>query len=119
MRSSLSATNPLLTQQLSKSAPAQPSPYLDRVLWAHREPRQHISSVCSVGDSSIADEVSEALSGISPNELPDIESDDEEGSQMDDEDGLGSSDEGKQGFSITRLLEVVFCLYPTYCEFPN
>ena len=52
---------------------------LERALWARREPRQHISSVCSVGESSsIADEVNEVLSGISPNDLPDIESDDED-----------------------------------------
>ena len=32
---------------------------LERALWARREPRQHISSVCSVGEGSgsIADEV--------------------------------------------------------------
>ena len=33
---------------------------LERALWARREPRQHISSVCSVGEGSgsIADEAS-------------------------------------------------------------
>jgi len=41
IRSSLSASNPLLAQQLSQSAPSQQS-YLDRVLWSRREPRQHI-----------------------------------------------------------------------------
>ncbi len=35
------------------------------------------SSVCSVGESSVADEVNEVLGGLSPNDLPDIESDDE------------------------------------------
>ena len=48
-------------------------------VWARREPRQHISSVCSVGDSSIADEVNDVLSGLSPNDdLQDIPSDDED-----------------------------------------
>lgn len=92
IRTNLSASNPLLTQQLSKSAPNQQS-YLEKVMWARREPRQHISSVCSVGnESSIADEVSEVLSGISPSDLPDIESDDE-GSQMDENQEGDSSDE--------------------------
>eukprot|EP00095_Tigriopus_kingsejongensis_P007196 maker-scaffold192_size271026-snap-gene-0.16 protein:Tk07196 transcript:maker-scaffold192_size271026-snap-gene-0.16-mRNA-1 annotation:"protein crebrf homolog isoform x1" len=95
IRTSLSHPSP---QQLSKSAPSQQS-YLER-MWSRREPRQHISSVCSVGnDSSLLDEVSEALSGTSPSELPDIESDDEddedEGSQRDGRDTIGdmSSDE--------------------------
>ncbi len=42
MKSSLSASNPLLCQQLSKSAPSQQQTFLDKVLWARREPRQHI-----------------------------------------------------------------------------
>ncbi|XP_059082936.1 uncharacterized protein LOC131880347 isoform X2 [Tigriopus californicus] len=92
IRTNLSASNPLLTQQLSKSAPNQQS-FLEKVMWARREPRQHISSVCSVGnESSIADEVSEVLSGISPSDLPDIESDDEE-SQMDENQEGDTSDE--------------------------
>ena len=49
-------------------------------MWSRREPRQHISSVCSVGEaSSIADEVNDVLSGLSPNDdLQDIPSDDED-----------------------------------------
>lgn len=79
LKSSLSASNPLLCQQLSKSAPTRDQGLLDKMMWSRREPRQHISSVCSVGnESSIIDEVNEVLSGTSPNELPDIESDDED-----------------------------------------
>lgn len=80
LRNSLSSSNPLLSHQLSQSAPSQNAAFQDHHRWARREPRQHISSVCSVGNesSSILDEVSDVLSGISPNELPDIESDDEE-----------------------------------------
>ena len=75
----LASANPLLSQQLSKSAPSQHSAYLDRLMWARREPRPHINSVCSVGGdtSSIADEVSDVLNGLSPTDLPDIASDDE------------------------------------------
>ena len=53
---------------------------MDNRMWARREPRQHISSVCSVGESSsIADEVNDLLSGLSPNDdLQDIPSDDED-----------------------------------------
>ena len=92
IRSSLSASNPLLTQQLSKSAPNSSQQQQPANVWSRREPRQHISSVCSVGnDSSIQDEVNDVLSGLSPTDLPDIVSDDEE----DDEDNseeLGNSD---------------------------
>ncbi|CAB4059127.1 unnamed protein product [Lepeophtheirus salmonis] len=64
MKSSLlSASNPLLSQQLSKSAPNQHS-YLE---------------LCSVGgESSITDEVNDVLNGLSPTDLPDIASDDED-----------------------------------------
>ena len=42
-------------------------------IWARREPRPHISSVCSVGESStLADEVNEVLGRIDPNDLQDI-----------------------------------------------
>jgi len=83
MKNSLSTSNPLISQQLlSRSAPTgnplgnQPT---DNRVWARREPRQHISSVCSVGDTSIADEVNDVLSGLSPNDdLHDIPSDDED-----------------------------------------
>lgn len=78
MRSSLSASNPLLSQQLSSSAPTQTLVEGQRI-WARREPRPHISSVCSVGEaSSIADDVNEVLSRLSPNDLQDIASDDED-----------------------------------------
>ncbi|XP_040581457.1 uncharacterized protein REPTOR [Lepeophtheirus salmonis] len=79
MKSSLlSASNPLLSQQLSKSAPNQHS-YLERLMWTRREPRPHINSVCSVGgESSITDEVNDVLNGLSPTDLPDIASDDED-----------------------------------------
>jgi len=103
LKSSLSASNPLLSQQLSRSAPmATPGgrqQQVERALWARREPRQHISSVCSVGEGSgsIADEVSEALSGISPNDLPDIESDDEDDDSDDDRTQEDDSDEDDDG----------------------
>lgn len=101
IRNNLSASNPMLTQQLSKSAPTTQQNFLDRMVWSRREPRQHISSVCSVGnDSSIADEVSEALNGISPSDLPDIESDDEIDEDDEEESGMAgkdSSDEEDSG----------------------
>ena len=86
MKNSLSTSNPLISQQLlSRSAPTSNplgpgSSTMDNRMWARREPRQHISSVCSVGEaSSIADEVNDVLSGLSPNDdLHDIPSDDEE-----------------------------------------
>ena len=87
MKNSLSTSNPLISQQLlSRSAPTgNPlgsignQPMENNRVWARREPRQHISSVCSVGDSSIADEVNDVLSGLSPNDdLQDIPSDDED-----------------------------------------
>ena len=86
MKNSLSTSNPLISQQLlSRSAPTSNplgpgSSQMDNRMWARREPRQHISSVCSVGESSsIADEVNDVLSGLSPNDdLQDIPSDDED-----------------------------------------
>jgi hypothetical protein len=86
MKNSLSTSNPLISQQLlSRSAPtsnpiASGNIPMDSRLWTRREPRPHISSVCSVGEaSSIADEVNEVLGGLSPNDdLHDIVSDDEE-----------------------------------------
>jgi hypothetical protein len=113
IRSSLSASNPLLSQQLSKSAPTQQQNYLDRVLWARREPRQHISSVCSVGgESSIADEVNEALSGISPNDLPDIVSDDEdEDDETSQNEGkYDSSQDGENNFFFSTSIKSIFCI---------
>ena len=66
IRNSLSASNPALVSQLSQSAPQQSNSYLQELqqqqktlMWNRREPRQHISSVCSVEASSIADEVRE------------------------------------------------------------
>ena len=87
MRNSLSTSNPLISQQLlSRSAPTGNNPLgsgnttTDTRVWTRREPRQHISSVCSVGEtSSIADEVNDVLSGLSPNDdLQEIPSDDED-----------------------------------------
>ncbi len=89
MRNSLSASNPILSQQLSASAPGNQS-FLSEAaaaaatsgnarIWARREPRHHISSVCSVGEaSSLADEVDDVLSRLDPNNLQDIVSDDED-----------------------------------------
>ena len=76
-RNSLSLSNPLLVSQLSKSAPVK-NPTLD-MIWNRREPRPHMNSICSVnGDSSIADEVSDVLNSLSPSELNDIDSEDED-----------------------------------------
>ena len=96
MRHSLSSSSTLLSQQqMSTSAPVNHS-YMSEAaaaasgsghprIWARREPRPHISSVCSVGESStLADEVNEVLGRIDPNDLQDIVSDDE-----DDQDDLG------------------------------
>ena len=48
-------------------------------IWSRREPRPHISSVCSVGETStLADEVNEVLGRMDPNDLQDIVSDDED-----------------------------------------
>ena len=51
-------------------------------IWSRREPRPHISSVCSVGEtgetSTLADEVNEVLGRMDPNDLQDIVSDDED-----------------------------------------
>jgi len=75
-RNSLSLSNPLLVSQLSKSAPVK-NASLD--IWNRREPRPHMNSICSnAGESSIADEVSEVLNSLSPSELNDIDSEDED-----------------------------------------
>lgn len=97
MRHSLSSSSTLLSQQqMSTSAPVNHS-YMSEAaaaasgsghprIWARREPRPHISSVCSVGESStLADEVNEVLGRIDPNDLQDIVSDDED----DQDDNLG------------------------------
>merc|ERR1711899_37641 len=48
-------------------------------IWSRREPRPHIGSVCSVGETStLADEVNEVLGRMDPNDLQDIVSDDED-----------------------------------------
>jgi hypothetical protein len=68
---SLSSSNPLLSQQpppLSKSAPTTDSLLMDRI-WKRREPRTHFTSVCSVGESSVTDEVNDILEEMSPNNL--------------------------------------------------
>lgn len=79
----------LTQQQLSTSAPVNHS-YMSEAaaaasgsghprLWSRREPRPHISSVCSVGETStLADEVNEVLGRMDPNDLQDIVSDDED-----------------------------------------
>jgi hypothetical protein len=103
MRNSLSASNPLISQQgqLSTSAPVQS--YMSETsgqtrIWSRREPRQHISSVCSVGEaSSLADEVNAALSGMDPNDLQDIASD--------DEDDIDEADEGQNALQETQTTE--------------
>ena len=90
LRNSLSSSNTLLTQQqLSTSAPVNHS-YMSEAaaaaggsghprIWSRREPRPHISSVCSVGETStLADEVNEVLGRMDPNDLQDIVSDDED-----------------------------------------
>ena len=87
-RNSLSLSNPLLVSQLSKSAPVK-NPTLD-MIWNRREPRPHMNSICSVtGDSSIADEVSDVLNSLSPSELNDIDSEDEDLTQ----EGEGDSED--------------------------
>ena len=94
-RNSLSLSNPLLVSQLSKSAPVK-NPTLD-MIWNRREPRPHMNSICSVtGDSSIADEVSDVLNSLSPSELNDIDSEDEDLTQdgeADSEDDLRIDEE--------------------------
>ena len=54
--------------QLSKSAPTTDSLLTDRI-WKRREPRTHFTSVCSVGESSVTDEVNDILEEMSPNNL--------------------------------------------------
>jgi len=82
-RNSLSISNPILASQLSKSAPVKNLP-LDNLIWNRREPRPHMNSICSIGgDSSIADEVSDVLNSLSPSELNDIDSEDEEDTTKD------------------------------------
>eukprot|EP00090_Calanus_glacialis_P033205 TRINITY_DN5507_c0_g1_i1.p1 TRINITY_DN5507_c0_g1~~TRINITY_DN5507_c0_g1_i1.p1 ORF type:complete len:684 (-),score=156.11 TRINITY_DN5507_c0_g1_i1:2253-4304(-) len=108
-RNSLSMSNPLLVSQLSKSAPVKNLP-LDNLIWTRRDPRPHMNSICSIGgDSSIADEVSDVLNSLSPSELNDIDSEDEDITNKDydseedlriDEDDLasitGGSGKGKE-----------------------
>lgn len=110
-RNSLSMSNPLLVSQLSKSAPVKNLP-LDNLIWTRRDPRPHMNSICSVGgDSSIADEVSDVLNSLSPSELNDIDSEDEDITNKDydseedlriDEDDLasisGGSAKGKERY---------------------
>ena len=109
IRNSLSSSSTLLSQQqMSTSAPVNHS-YMSEAaaaasgsgyprVWARREPRPHISSVCSVGETStLADEVNEVLGRMDPNDLQDIVSDDEDN----DEDGSqtahldGATSDGK------------------------
>lgn len=109
MRTSLSSSNPLLSQQppqLSKSAPTTDSLLMDRI-WKRREPRTHFTSVCSVGESSVTDEVNDILEEMSPNNLQDIASDDEEEDEEDEsrrEEKYNSSDDDSdfEGTSPTQ-----------------
>jgi len=113
MKNSLSTSNPLISQQLlSRSAPTSNplgpgSSQMENRMWARREPRQHISSVCSVGEaSSIADEVNDVLSGLSPNDdLHDIPSDDEDDLTGNYAEYKESSDDDSdfEGTSMERL----------------
>jgi hypothetical protein len=112
LRNSLSSSSTLLThQQLSTSAPVNHS-YMSEAaaaasgsghprIWSRREPRPHISSVCSVGEtgetSTLADEVNEVLGRMDPNDLQDIVSDDEDadadGSQANFDETITSDDD--------------------------
>jgi len=113
MKNSLSTSNPLISQQLlSRSAPTSNplgpgNSQMENRMWARREPRQHISSVCSVGEaSSIADEVNDVLSGLSPNDdLHDIPSDDEDDLTGNYAEYKESSDDDSdfEGTSMERL----------------
>ena len=141
LRNSLSSSSTLLThQQLSTSAPVNHS-YMSEAaaaasgsghprIWSRREPRPHISSVCSVGEtgetSTLADEVNEVLGRMDPNDLQDIVSDDEDadadGSQANFDETITS--DGKcclqlRGHSTTTWTE--FCRFftpPTPCVDP-
>lgn len=100
-RNSLSLSNPLLVSQLSKSAPVK-NPTLD--IWNRREPRPHMNSICSnAGESSIADEVSEVLNSLSPSELNDIDSEDEDNTnnEADSDDDLRIDDEDLASMSTS------------------
>merc|ERR1712038_936526 len=113
MKNSLSVSNPLISQQLlSRSAPTSNplgpgNSQMENRMWARREPRQHISSVCSVGEaSSIADEVNDVLSGLSPNDdLHDTPSDDEDDLTGNYAEYKESSDDDSdfEGTSMERL----------------
>jgi len=117
IRNSLSSSSTLLSQQqLSTSAPVNHS-YMSEAaaaasgsghprIWARREPRPHISSVCSVGEregSTITDEVNEVLGKMDPNDLQDIVSDDEDieddGSQAFNEGQTSDEDSDFEGTS--------------------
>merc|ERR1719167_1300975 len=103
-RNSLSISNPILASQLSKSAPVKNLP-LDNLIWSRRDPRPHMNSICSVGgDSSIADEVSEVLNSLSPSELNDIDSEDEDttnNKDYDSEDDLRIDEEDMASISTS------------------
>lgn len=104
IRNSLSASNPLLSQQLSTSAPVNQSYISEAALaasgsghtraWSRREQRPHYSSVCSVGETStLAEEVNEVLAKVDPNDLQDIASDDEDEEQFPTNDIQTTDDE--------------------------
>jgi len=120
-RNSLSLSNPLLVSQLSKSAPVK-NQTLD-MIWNRREPRPHMNSICSVtGDSSIADEVSDVLNSLSPSELNDIDSEDEDLTQEgegDSEDDLRIDEEDLAELGGSGRKERFFWQYNVQAKGPK
>ena len=121
-RNSLSLSNPLLVSQLSKSAPVK-NPTLD-MIWNRREPRPHMNSMCSnAGESSIADEVSEVLNSLSPSELNDIDSEDEDNTNneadTDDDLRIGEEDLAGLGGSGSGRKERFFWQYNVQAKGPK
>lgn len=119
-RNSLSLSNPLLVSQLSKSAPVK-NPTLD-MIWNRREPRPHMNSICSVnGDSSIADEVSDVLNSLSPSELNDIDSEDEDltNQEVDSEDDLRIDEEDLAELGGSGRKERFFWQYNVQAKGPK
>jgi len=119
-RNSLSLSNPLLVSQLSKSAPVK-NPTID-MIWKRREPRPHMNSMCSnAGESSIADEVSEVLNSLSPSELNDIDSEDEDGTnnEGDSDDDLRIDEEDFAGLGGSGRKERFFWQYNVQAKGPK
>jgi len=120
-RNSLSMSNPLLVSQLSKSAPVKNLP-LDNLIWSRRDPRPHMNSICSVGgDSSIADEVSDVLNSLSPSELNDIDSEDEDitNKDYDSEEDLKIDEEDMASLSGSGKKERYFWQYNVQAKGPK